>query len=76
MKLLCKAVPPSRLGNFTPGKFYEVFSKDIDSYLIINDENYGVWFTLDSRRFWHLYDYFYTPQEERQMKLKQIETAL
>ena len=35
------------------------------------------WFTTDKNSIWYIWDYFYTPQEERKIKLEKLnETTL
>ncbi len=79
MRLLCKQITPNTYDALTVNKYYEL-EKDAGwwYYLPADDNGEGLWF-LNSvvENDWYLWTHFYTPQEERKLKLNQIyETTL
>ena len=83
MKLLCKkkstVVEPGKY--ITPGKYYkfcQFYGVDERYYFLDDDIKKQVWFTTTNRdSLYYIWDYFYTPQEERKIKLEKLnETAL
>lgn len=79
MKLLCK----NNSTFYTCGKYYE-FRDEIlpltnlfNVFCVRNDLfSGGQWFTLVKGSTWYLWDHFFTEQEVRKLKLKQLETTL
>ena len=78
MKLLCKKTPNigTQTINMIPGKYYLVIN---NINLIEDDDGYSWYFTdkyIDDYLL-YIWDYFYTPQEERKIKLQKLnETTL
>ena len=71
-RLLCK----KNTTNNNKYNKYELFLKN-EYYIITIIDNVYVyvchdWYKLDQNSIWYLWDFFYTPQEVRKLKLKQL----
>ena len=69
-KLLCKQ-------SYKLVNSYHDFKKERNKYYTITNIQINVyfdddWYSLDPNDYWCLWDYFYTPQEVRKLKLKQL----
>ena len=49
-------------------EYYIITNIDISFYFFV--DNY--WYSLDPNSNWYLWEYFYTPQEIRKMKLERL----
>ena len=79
MKLLCKNCLNTY--SIVPGKYYKIYHDKIQyvyfDYYLFNDIKKRVWFTTNKNSNWYIWNYFYTHQEERKMKLEKLyETTL
>ena len=75
MKLLCKYYDTNnKYFKLTVGKYYDVSKKN--SYTLNGDDDGCEWFFFEGDGFPQIWDYFYTEQETRRIKLLHIETSL
>ena len=77
MKLLCKKTPNNI--NMIPGKYY-VGSNSKIGKVVEDDNGYSHYFTNNkyitdyyfAEHFLYIWDYFYTPQQTRKIKLQKL----
>ena len=74
MKLLCKKSLTNN--SFTPGKYYPFKMGVWFWYSTVDDNGLTFYWSKDDSH-WYIWDYFYTPQETRKIKLEKLnETTL
>ena len=66
-KLLCKK--SYKYNSHIKGKYYTITKIKDNVYV---DLDYDDWFSLYPNNIWYIWNFFYTPQEVRKLKLKKL----
>ena len=78
-KLYCKETIIYNSNKFVKGRFYNIEQQEYSAgciFYYISCNDYGGWFYINKKdfetKFYYIWDYFYTTQELRKLKLDKL----
>ena len=74
-RLLCKKNTNYNKYVFASNKYknvHYIITKIFENHVYFDDASFEDWFLYNNKSNWYIWDYFYTPQEMRKLKLKQL----